>query len=493
MTTFTTFTATNATTLSTALADAVGGDRIELTAGDYGALSLKNLAFSSDETIVSAVPANPAAFSGLYIRDASHLVFDGILLDFTFGLGDAVWERPFEIIDSSYITIRNSVFDGSEIFSEIDGDSFGTGFGLTVNGSSFVVVENNEFFKFWKALAVSLSTDIIVRDNDVHTLRSDGFNFISVDGLLVEGNYLHDFKMMPSSNDHLDMIQCWTVLVEPSLRNVIMRGNFLDAGAGDWAQSLFMRNGIVDTGQGSFGEYAFQNILIENNVIYNAQVHGITVGETDGLVIRNNTLLYDGGVAGELPPGNSAPRINLSEVSLNVTAENNISESTWNWEILASQTGWTLINNLFVQHEEPSGENYYGDLFVNALVGAAELADLRAVAGGLIEFGGYGAAMTRADLPMIVGPYATAPQPPEPEVCETLLAEALALLDDLEIQLIFAQAALVTMTAERDAALAERNAALAAQVIAESSRAAAEASLGAALARLDEIHTISGG
>ena len=44
-----------------------------------------------------------------------------------------------------------------------------------------------------------------------------------------------------------------------------------------------MRNEMVDQGKAGLEMY-YQNITIENNVIYNAQTHGITVGETTGLI-----------------------------------------------------------------------------------------------------------------------------------------------------------------------------------------------------------------
>ena len=64
-------------------------------------------------------------------------------------------------------------------------------------------------------------------------------------------------------------------------------------------------------------EMYYQNITIENNVIYNAHSHGITVGETDGLTISNNTILHnrDSG-AGELV---FVPTINVANASVDVT------------------------------------------------------------------------------------------------------------------------------------------------------------------------------
>ena len=88
------------------------------------------------------------------------------------------------------------------------------------------------------------------------------------------------------------MIQFWTSGTTSPSTNITIRGNILNSGAGDWTRSIFMRNEMVDLGLAG-DEMFYQNILIENNVIYNAHAHGITVGETDGLTIRNNTILYN--------------------------------------------------------------------------------------------------------------------------------------------------------------------------------------------------------
>ena len=386
---------TNTTELYAALSSAQGGERIELAGGDYGSLDIRGMTFPSDVTIVSADPENPAIVSALTVRDASHLVFDGILFDYVAGPDATDWSKPFYVENSAYITIRNSVFDGDEVPSETGSGDFGTAYGLYITGSDNVVVENNEFFEFNRGLVVYSSTNLTVSANDIHTLSSDGMNFVSVDGVLIEGNWIHDFKVDPTSGAHPDMIQFWTVSGEMASQNVIIRDNFLDAGDGDYTQSIFMGTGLVG---GSYEDDVWKNILIEDNVIYNAHVHGITVGETDGLTIRNNTLLYDGAADDGSNGGNGAPQIRLNDSSMNVTVVGNITQDVWNWDAMASNPGWVVEQNLLVQYTNPNGENYYGDLFVNALAADASLADLRAVAGGEIELLGLGAEMTRSDV-----------------------------------------------------------------------------------------------
>ena len=56
----------------------------------------------------------------------------------------------------------------------------------------------------------------------------------------------------------------------------------------------------------------YKNIVIKDNVIKNADYHGITVGETIGVVISNNTVLQnsDSGSVDDIPG------INVEEESL---------------------------------------------------------------------------------------------------------------------------------------------------------------------------------
>ena len=50
-----------------------------------------------------------------------------------------------------------------------------------------------------------------------------------------------------------------------------------------------MRNDVVDKGLAG-KEMFYRNVLIEDNRIFNHLTHGITVGETDGLIVRGNSL-----------------------------------------------------------------------------------------------------------------------------------------------------------------------------------------------------------
>jgi len=387
-------TVSTATELKSALAAANGETTILLESGNYGYIGFWDQTepfakFSSEVTIKSADPSDPAIFTGLGFNGVENLTLDSVQFDYTAETAALSYIKPFKIINSSNITIKNSNFDGdvTQGINEIE-DGYGTGYGLFVRNSSEITIEGNEFQTWYRAGIFSGVDGLVVNNNNVYDIRSDGFDFADVDNVEIAGNYIHDFRRSPLSGDHPDMIQFWTNGTTSPSTNVTIRDNILDSGAGDWTQSIFIRNEVVDS-QGGGEEMFYQNFTIENNVIYNAHAHGITVGETDGLIIRNNTLLQneDSASGGAV----YVPTINISPDARDVLISNNILPR-FN---LVSREGQVIENNLVVQRNDPEGENYVGDLFVNALADSdATLADLQAVPGGLVEQMGVGASAT---------------------------------------------------------------------------------------------------
>ncbi len=337
-----------------ALASAKGGDTIELAGGDYGKLHLYDgklpfIKYDSPVTITSADPSDPANFSELALSGARNITFDSVVFDYEFNSGDTVRQRPFEIRkDSENITIRNSVFDG-DVAKGVSGvdDGYGSGIGLSVRDSLNVSIENNEFFNWHRGALFSQTQSITVTGNEVHNVRSDGLNFVEVKSVLIEDNYLHDFEHSPDSSDHLDMIQFWTSGTSSPTTDVVIRNNVLDIGEGSWTQSIFMRNERVDS-YGDGEEMFYRNILIENNTIHNGHAHGITVGETDGLIIRNNSVLQADGEMHGLDGLATVPKINVKPASTSVTIENNITSAINGYD---GQSGWIINSNAILQPE----------------------------------------------------------------------------------------------------------------------------------------------
>ncbi len=349
----TTITVTSAAELNQALSQATGGETILLAAGDYGTLNLKGVSYASDVTIKSADPNTPATISEMTLDGVSNLTIENVVFDYTFN-GESTSYKPFEVHNSSNITIKGSVFSGDLAQGISDAaDGYGTGRALAVRDSSGIVIADNEFYDWWKGPSVGASDGIVVSGNDVHSVRSDGMSFGGNQNLLIENNYFHDFEASHVSGDHRDMIQ-FSKGLGPS-HNVTIRDNVFDMGTGTHAQTIFMGNGKTDPDDPAM---FYTNITIENNVIYNAHTHGITVSGAKDLTISDNTILaVDRGVTG----GIAIPKINVSATSQNVTIDGNVVSGVAGHY---GQSDWSVTNNVYVQNTDPNAANYYDNLFV---------------------------------------------------------------------------------------------------------------------------------
>jgi parallel beta-helix repeat protein len=281
----------SAAELLTALASATAGTTILLAPGNYGDLNL-NAQFSGEVTIKSADLSDLAVFTSVSLNNVKNLTFDTVKFDYVWN-GQPEYTSTVYINDSSSISINNSVFDGD--IAQGTGtyaDGYGTGQGVQISNSTDVTIDDNEFFNLFRGISFGSSQDIKITGNDIHDIRSDGIVFAQVNNVLIDGNYIHDFHVSESSPDHPDMIQMWTVGTTSPSTDITITNNFLNSGSGDYTQTIFMRNELVDQNQA--GEKMFyQDIRVANNVIYNSFINAIYVGETDGLKIKHNTLLQN--------------------------------------------------------------------------------------------------------------------------------------------------------------------------------------------------------
>ncbi len=410
-----TITVTSLQSLYAALANAKGGETIALAAGNYGDMSLGtksgfDITFPSNVTITSADPLHPAVFTGLAMRDVENLTFDSVVFDYTFATGDKVYERPFNITGGANLTIRNSTFDG-DVASGVSeaADGYGYAFGLSVRGASNVQIDGNEFYNFHRGMIVSESKDISVTNNDLHSMRSDGMDFTQVQGVLIEGNQIHDFKASPASSDHCDMIQFWTAGTTAASTDIVIRNNVLDVGQGTATQSILMRNEVVDRGLAG-SEMFYQNVTIENNVITNGHLHGITVGQTNGLIVRQNSVLHtDGGAADGADSTVEIPQINIAANSTGVAIIGNATAAINGW---SGQPGWSVAQNAFVQDQRPGTPGYYGDVFISSTwQNDHGMHHFTARSGGMIDLLKAGAEATRngfGDVGAVLAAFQTA-------------------------------------------------------------------------------------
>jgi hypothetical protein len=347
-------------------------------------------------TVTSADPARPAVLTGLDVRGAENLRFETLTFDYVAKATDALSVTPFSVRDSRRITISGSTFDG-DLAKGGDpaaiGYPAGRGFRSSNNvGFDFI---GNEVHTFWKGIAISGSDHVRVIGNDIHSMRSDGINVIVPQGILIEANHVHDFRRAPDSGDHTDMIQFWTLNATRPGIDITIRGNLLQAGGGGQTHSIFMRNEMVDKGRAG-PEMFYRRITIEDNVILNGHLHGITVGEADGVVIRRNTLLRDPALARGEGKADAVklPRIAVNAASTDVVVEDNIA-----FLLPKPRPGWRIEGNLNAQDLSPAKPGFYAALFMprppGAATGLAALIPLTVRPDGPAARPGLGAALMR--------------------------------------------------------------------------------------------------
>ena len=370
--------------LMEALSAASGGDRIVLAPGRYGKLDLSAklfpwAAYASAVTIASENASQRGVFDTVSLSGVTNLHFNQVTFDYVYAPGDKSHLNAVYVRGCSDIVIANSLFDGDEAKGTgTPADGYGTGRGLTVEQSRRIRIEGNTFKTWLRGGIFSTTSDLTVIGNDMSDLRSDGMDFASVQNVLIEKNHIHDFRLAGGTGDHPDMIQFWTArTTEPSV-NVTIRSNLLDQGAGGRSQSIFIRNDRVDRGLAGEEMY-YRNVRIENNLIRNGHIHGITVGETDTLAIVANTLIQSVSVkeGGKV----TRPAINVNGPSRNVLIAKNVTPGL-NTKGFNPTRNWSITANTIVQRDNPARADHYRNIFVNAeAAGRVTPADLRLLPG----------------------------------------------------------------------------------------------------------------
>ncbi len=344
----------NPSELSSAIRNAKGGETFLLEGGNYGPLKI-NRGFKKPVTIRSATAGSPACFTELRLNKAGNIALDGLVFDYEFSSGEKSTANRFSIHESRGISITNSVFDGGYK------SGAGHGRGLRIRNSAKIDISGSIFRKWWKALTGDSVVDLTIRGNEFTDIRSDGIALGVIDGLVIEANRMHNFRGV-KGKDHRDMIQ---ILRSSNRRStdITIRNNIFDMGAGDYAQTIWMGGDGKNLGDPMLRH---QNVLIENNVIYNSHVHGISVAAIDNLSIRKNSVIRV-----HRPEKNrkvTIPRIRVSPGSTSVVIEQNAVAGITGYK---NQPDWAILNNAIIQDKSPGQPGYYDREFIYYATGAA--------------------------------------------------------------------------------------------------------------------------
>ncbi|MDO6586994.1 right-handed parallel beta-helix repeat-containing protein [Salipiger sp. 1_MG-2023] len=384
----------DADALLEAAQSATPGTTLRLAPGRYGAFKPRGAKGSAGQpiTLVSADPASPARLGYMLMDECAHVVLDGLVFDYHFDAAHKMTFRPFTLRSCENVTLTGCLFDGDTMRSDPADTAYhgyGWALGLSLTSARGITLRDSEIRGFGRGLVVADCHDLTITGNDLHDMRLDGMNFARVSDMLLENNHIHDFRRAPEDKGHPDMIQFWTRRTTAPTERVTIRRNLLNSGLGPLTQSIFMRNEEVDTGAAG-REMFYRDLLIEENVIINAHLHGITVGETLGLTIRNNTLIHNARSDGAADnPDLYTPRITVKERSEQVRILRNLAYLVPGPQLAA---GWEIADNVPIQDRRMGLSTHYDKLFVNARGGnPQDLASFRYRQDGPLAGAGLGA------------------------------------------------------------------------------------------------------
>lgn len=113
------------------------------------------------------------------------------------------------------------------------------GYGINGRHLKNVSFEGLEIREALRGMVIGSSDRIRVTNSRFHALRSDGLNMAGVTNVLIQDNRFEDFRPIKATGsrkqgnfvdgDHPDAIQIWTNKERPYGRDIIIRGNVVDA------------------------------------------------------------------------------------------------------------------------------------------------------------------------------------------------------------------------------------------------------------------------
>ena len=348
----------NAAQLAAALKAITGGETILLAAGDYGSVRIAARTLPIQVTIKSADSQHDAVFSNLLIDRSSNFRFEDIDIHRPLKVGEENWTTAVDINLSSKIDLVGLDFTGS-----LDGNSWNDGVGLRFTKSNDVSLLDSTFTQWNNSAVFSQITGLLVAGNSVEDVR-EGFAFVAIDTARISQNYFGRFTPNYAAGDHSDAIQFWSNGVDKTSTHIVISDNVILEGANGGTQGIFLSptNGI-----------RFSDFTVENNLYYGDSRHGITLNNTDGAIIRGNTVV-------SAPGGMLEAGINLTNTT-NVQVDHNIAPLLlYN----GTNTGLVASNNIDIYDtkqlkgltlaqifEAPSGAVDIGDFVVKSGSAAA--------------------------------------------------------------------------------------------------------------------------
>ena len=308
--------------LTAALNNAHGGETILLKAGvNFGNFSLQSPThvFDSNVTIKSEDINNQATFNCITLIGVSNLTVDSVHINMP---KDTTALSGFFVSQSSNITLSHSDVNGNLLLG-VKGQHAVNG--ANVYTSTNVTLDGNNFHNLAGGTFIETSTNTAVINNNYNNNLGDNSDYgRDLTKVLIANNTFNAPDPTNPYNIHIDNIQFWTSSgsgnATKDTTDVTIRDNFIVDNTETHTQSIF-GGSPAQNSDGTANPYLIRGMTIENNVIATVHTNAISFAGVDDLLIKNNTLVYNG--TDTHPAGGNIPGI-IFQNSTNVTVENNI-------------------------------------------------------------------------------------------------------------------------------------------------------------------------
>lgn len=382
----TTIAVSNAAQLSSALSAAKGGDTISLAAGNYGDFTLASKNFASDVTITSQSAGAPATFHSLNIKGSSHVVIDGVNVNFTPTATTVSFSPAVHIDGSQFISFNHSMVTGGNAITGVaasattldaSGNVIGmpTGYGVSVTNSSNVKMDHDNISHVTEGVVLNNVDHLTLSNSDIHDFRKSGVVGGGLNNVTVDNNHIHDSNPWNwGAGDHADYLAFWTNASQTSASTgVVVTNNVMEQGKGTAVLGMWLQGGAA----------GFTNATISNNAILDGNNQGIVLSQVANSTVDHNTLLQTSGDA------KSAPSIILGSGTTDVTVHDNIAGGVTDSSKSAGALANTLSNNQITQTTDSTAAGYYDASLIGKVQAAAPTDSFQAVAKAGIN-GGIG-------------------------------------------------------------------------------------------------------
>jgi len=363
-------TVNGAVALKAAISAAHDGDTIQLTAGNYGDVSISSKNFTTGLTIKSVDAGHPAVLNTLSIYSSSGLNFVGVNVEMTSTATTYTFSPLVQVANSSHIGFHGGVVEATPVvngvpFAGTADNAYGTVTGLPA-GHAFklshvdgVTIDGVEITKVAKGVVMYDAKNVTITNDNIHDIRTTAISGSDVDHLAIRGNHLSDSHPWNwGSGDHADFIHIWT---EPALQttastDIQITNNTIDQGSGTAILGIY----LDDNGH----KLGFTGVNIANNLIMNGNRAGVVLEDVSNSNVANNVLLQTSGSAAD------SPGMTITATSHDVTVSGNATGPI----TVAANSVANLHDNTIIQQDDRTVAGFYTPALVQQvhdLAGAA--------------------------------------------------------------------------------------------------------------------------